>query len=90
MLINKYYGAKKILKQWIEENKPTYFSDMKIVIDQFSHSIVANYFLEMNSNKIYFLYENNLYCFNKIILENSCNELHDKLEEIIINFKQYN
>ena len=43
-LINKYFGAKKILKQWIEENKPTYFNDLKIVIDEFSHLIVANYF----------------------------------------------
>ena len=60
MLINEYYGAKKILKQWIEENKPTYFNDMKIVIDEFSYSIVANYFLQLNNDKIYIHYKNDL------------------------------
>ena len=35
--MNEYYGTKKILKQWIKYIKPTYFKDMKIVIDEFSH-----------------------------------------------------
>ena len=66
-LINKYYGAKKILTQWIEENKPTYFNNMKIVVDEFSHSIVANYFLQLNNDKSYTYYKNDLYCFHGII-----------------------
>ena len=54
--MNEYYGVKQILKQWIEENKTTYFNYIQIVINEFSHSIVANYFLLLNSNKIYLLY----------------------------------
>ena len=44
---------------------------MKIVIDEFSHSIVANYFLQLNNDKIDILYKNDLYCFNGMIWEKS-------------------
>ena len=57
MLINEFYGANKIFKQWIKENKHIYFNDLKIVIDEFSHLIVANYFLKLKSDKIYLLYQ---------------------------------
>ena len=63
---------------------------MKIVIDEFSHSIVANYCLQLNNDNIYIYYKNDLYCFNGIIWEKSNNELHDKLEELIEHFRHYN
>ena len=63
---------------------------MKIVIDEFSHSIVENYFLQLNNDKIYIYNKNELYCFNEIIWEKSNNELHDKLEELIEQFRHYN
>ena len=63
---------------------------MKIVIDEFSHSIVANYFLKLTNDKIYLLYKNDLYCFNGILWEKLNNELHDRLEELIEHFRHYN
>ena len=63
---------------------------MKLVIEEFSHLIVAYYFLQLTNDKIYLFYKNYLYCFNGIIWEKSNNELHNKLKELIEHFRHYN
>ena len=63
----EYINAKKIIKEWIEEERSTYFIDIQEAIEHCGHRSVAKYFNKRINSSNHMYFNNNIYCYKNNI-----------------------